>query len=458
VAWANKAQYDMLGYAMGSLQGKNTRIFYASGEEFERVGRELYPPIEAGGVGRAETRFVTADGREIHCQLQASPLHPADVSRGVIVASVDITDRKLAEEALRQSEVRYRTLVEQIPAVTYTAALDDASTTLYVSPQVEMLIGYSQAEYAADPDLWRKRLHPADLGRVLEEVQRSHEHGAALRTEYRMLTRNDRVVWVRDEALAVRDDSGRPLFLQGIMFDITARKVAEEKVDLYQRQLRTLASELLFTEERERRRLATDLHDSIGQALAMSKLKLDALRTTVQSGPLAADLHEICELLDQAIQQTRSLTFELSPPVLYELGLVPALESLAEQTERRYGLRIHFMGDNRPKPISEDVAVLLFRAVQELLVNVVKHAKAQKARVAVGTEGEYVRIRVEDNGIGFDASEIESHEDRARRFGLFSIKERLHHLGGNVEIVSEVGRGTQVSLAAPLQHIKNRRR
>jgi PAS domain S-box-containing protein len=458
VAWANKAKYDMLGYEVGSLQGKSARLFYASDEEFDRVGGELYPPIEAGGIGRTETRFATADGREIPCQLQASPLHPADVSRGVIVASMDITDRKLAEEALRQSEARYRTLVEQIPAVTYTAALDEASTTLYVSPQVERLIGYSQAEYAADPDLWRKRLHPADLKRVLEEVRRSHEHGGVLRAEYRMLTRNDRVVWVRDEALVVRDDSGRPLFLQGIMFDITARKVAEEKVDLYQRQLRTLASELLFTEERERRRLATDLHDSIGQALAISKLKLDALRTAVPSTSLAGDVNEICGLLDQAIQQTRSLTFELSPPVLYELGLVPALESLVEQTERRYSLRIHFMGDNRPKPISEDLAVLLFRAVQELLVNVVKHAKSQKARVAVVTEGEHVRIRVEDNGVGFDASEVDSHEDRARRFGLFSIRERLHHLGGNVEIVSNPGRGTQVSLTAPLKQDKNRRR
>ena len=159
-----------------------------------------------------------------------------------------------------------------------------------------------------------------------------------------------------------------------------------------------------------------------------------------------------------SLQQTRSLTSELIPPVLYELGLVPALESLTEQTERRYGPRSQFMGDNRPKPISDDLAELLFRAVQQLLVNVVKHAQTQEARVAVVTEGEYVRIRVEDKGIGFDASKIESQEDRARRFGLFSIRERLHHLGGSVAILSEAGRGTQVSLTAPLRQNKNRRR
>ncbi|HVO83282.1 MAG TPA: PAS domain S-box protein, partial [Syntrophobacteria bacterium] len=458
LAWANKAKYDMMGYEIGSLEGKSTRVLYPTDEEFERVRRELYAPIKGGGIGRAETLLVTADGGRIHCQLQATPLHHSDLSRGVIVAAMDITDLKLAEEALRQSEAKYRTLLEQIPAVTYTAALDEGSSTLYVSPQIEGLVGFSQAEYAADPDIWRKQIHPEDRERVLDEVHRAHQGGEALHTEYRMLTRMGELIWVRDEALIVRDDSGRPLFLQGIMFDVTAHKAAEAKVHLYQRQLRTLASELLFTEERERRRLATDLHDSIGQALAISKLKLDALRTAVLSSPLALDLEEVCGLLDGTIQQTRSLTFELSPPVLYELGLVPALESLVEQVERRYNLRIHFMEDSRPKPVSEDLAVLLFRTVQELLVNVVKHANAQKARVAVVRDGDRIRIRVEDNGIGFDPAEIDSHEDRARRFGLFSIKERLHHLGGRVEIESSPGRGTQVSLTAPLEQKKNRRR
>ena len=458
LAWANKAKYDMMGYKVGSLEGKSARVLYPTDAEFERVSRALYGPIKAGGVGRAETVLATANGSRIHCQLQASPLHHSDLSRGVIVAAMDIHDLKLAEEALRQSEAKYRTLLEQIPAVTYTAALDEASSTLYVSPQIEALIGFSQAEYAADPDIGRKQIHPEDREWVLREVRRAGDQGEALCMEYRMLTRTGELIWVRDEGLIVRDDSGRPLFLQGIMFDITARKVAEDKVNLYQRQLRTLASELLFTEERERRRLATDLHDSIGQALAISKLKLDALKTALRSSPLALELEEISGLLDGTIQQTRSLTFELSPPVLYELGLVPALESLVEQVERRYNLRIRFMEDSRPKPVSEDLAVLLFRTVQELLINVVNHAKAQKARVAVVRDGDQIRIRVEDNGSGFDPAEVDSHDDRARRFGLFSIQERLHHLGGHVEIESSPGRGTQVSLSAPLERKKKRRR
>jgi PAS domain S-box-containing protein len=140
----------------------------------------------------------------------------------------DVTERKKAEEELFEAEARYRTLVEQIPAVTYIAALDRASTTKYVSPQIETLIGFSAEEYGRDPDIWRKRLHPEDRERVMAELERTHKHGEPFTCEYRMLARDGREVWFRDEAAVVEDSRNRPLFLQGVIFDITERKQAEE--------------------------------------------------------------------------------------------------------------------------------------------------------------------------------------------------------------------------------------
>jgi PAS domain S-box-containing protein len=140
----------------------------------------------------------------------------------------DITERVQAEEALQESEVRYRTLVEQIPAITYTAALDEAGTTLYISPQVQTYLGYSQQDYEIDPDAWRKALYPEDYARVMEQVAQSQAEGGPFVSEYRMIARDGRVVWFRDEGVVVRDDAGCPLFLQGVMFDITERKEAEE--------------------------------------------------------------------------------------------------------------------------------------------------------------------------------------------------------------------------------------
>ena len=142
------------------------------------------------------------------------------------------------------------------------------------------------------------------------------------------------------------------------------------------------------------------------------------------------------------------LIFELSPPVLYQLGLEAGVESLAEQMERDHGLRIEVEDDSQSKPLTEEVQVLLFRAVQELLMNIVKHAQARKATVSMGREDDTIRVMVSDDGLGFEISEINSNS--AARFGLFSIRERLNHVGGGLEIASTPDRGTKVSLVAPL--------
>jgi PAS domain S-box-containing protein len=137
-------------------------------------------------------------------------------------------EHELSRRALQESEARYRTLVEGLPAITYIAALDAASTTLYVSPQVESIIGLTPEQYREDPDIWRKHLHPDDHDRVMKEVAASHESGRPLDVEYRMTTADGRTVWVHDKAQIVRDPVGRPLVLQGAMFDITRRKEDEE--------------------------------------------------------------------------------------------------------------------------------------------------------------------------------------------------------------------------------------
>src|SRR5437867_6233816 len=136
-----------------------------------------------------------------------------------------------------QAEVRYRALVERIPAITYIAALDDLSTILYVSPQAKTILGYSPEEWTANPQLWSDRLHPDDCERVMAELQRSHAGGEPFRCEYRMLSRDGRAVWFRDEAAVVQDDDGQPLFIQGIMLDITERKQVEEENAHTQTQL-----------------------------------------------------------------------------------------------------------------------------------------------------------------------------------------------------------------------------
>ena len=137
------------------------------------------------------------------------------------------TQLQREQAALRQSELRYRTLVEQIPAITYTASLDDAGDLLYVSPQVEQIMGYAPSEYASEPQLWRAQIHPDDSSRVLEALRQCRENGSALRMEYRVLHREGRVLWVRNDAVVVRGADRQPLFLQGVLVDLTERKQSE---------------------------------------------------------------------------------------------------------------------------------------------------------------------------------------------------------------------------------------
>jgi len=233
---------------------------------------------------------------------------------------------------------------------------------------------------------------------------------------------------------------------------IDERKLAEEKLLIYQEKLRSLSSELFLAEERERRRIATGLHDRIGQNLVFSKIKLDSIQKTLLSSSQPGVLEEICELIEQMIRETRSLTFELSSPVLYELGLEPAIEWLTEQNQEKNGITTEFYDDGQHKPLDDSVRVLLFQATRELLFNIAKHSRARSSKVSIQKEGGNIRVQVEDDGVGFDAQGTNAEESKISGFGLFSIRERLSYIGGRLEINTVPGQGTRVDLFTPLQY------
>jgi signal transduction histidine kinase len=217
----------------------------------------------------------------------------------------------------------------------------------------------------------------------------------------------------------------------------------EELHDAHER-LRLHASETSLAMDRERRKLAGDLHDGIGQLLALTNIKLGLLRKTAEDKMLDPRFEEIESLVVEAREQSRAMTLELCPPVLYELGLTEAIRWLANDFERRYGLRVALQVDGSSFPLGETTRISLFRSLNELLVNVGKHAKTNKALVRVSHWDGSIMITVEDNGIGFDPS------SRATGYGLFSVRERLHHLGGIAKIESIRGIGTTAALIAPI--------
>jgi signal transduction histidine kinase len=230
--------------------------------------------------------------------------------------------------------------------------------------------------------------------------------------------------------------------------DIVALKEAQSQLATHQENLRSLASQLTLAEEHERRRLALVLHDRIGQRLAVAKLKIETL-TSLLPAEHHERLDDLSALIKGIVTETRSLTFEISPPILYELGLGQAVIWLSESLNRQYGLRVEVFLDDEIRGLSEGVRVILFRAIQELLTNTVKHARASRAAVRLSNVGGEVSVIVEDDGIGIDPGCCARYPSAASGFGLFSIRERMGHLGGRMEVESEPGSGTRIRLSVP---------
>ncbi len=231
--------------------------------------------------------------------------------------------------------------------------------------------------------------------------------------------------------------------------EIVEHQQVDQRLSRYREELRELAAQLTRTEERERREIAQELHDHIGQSLALAKIRLGVLREAARACGFDDKLREVQELVGQTIADTRSLIFEISPPVLHEFGLGPALEWLAERMQRQLQLALVVEVDTGGWEPDDELRGALFRSARELLANVARHAHARHVRVVLRRVESILELRVEDDGVGFDAARTEALAVRDGGFGLFSIRERLEGLGGAMTVDSRPGDGTRVTLSVP---------
>lgn len=416
-----------------------------------------YPRVKIIAVSTLADRRVALNmlkaGASAYLLKDCGPEELAQAIREVmakkIYLSPAVSDIVLKDyvEVLRESEAKFRTVFES--ATIGIALMDMEGRLLETSPALQEMLGYHRDEF--HNMVFFKFAHPDDAAQSLKLFR---QLAGGKRNSYQMdnryLHKDGRLVWGRLTVSVVQYPVGRSPFALAMVEDINERKQAEEEIRAYQERLRSLASEISLIEEQERRTLATDLHDHIGQVLALAQIKLGELRETAANTPSAGTVDEVRQLIEQTIKATRSLTFELSPPILYELGLEAAVEWFGEHLQDQYNLLVEVTKDRQPKPMGNETQVLLFKTVRELMINAAKHAQARLLRITIARKGENLLIQVADDGVGFDPTRIERQSGRSRSFGLFSVRERLRRIGGHLQVQSQIGRGTTVALQAPI--------
>jgi len=521
------------------------------------------------------------------------------------------------------SETNFHSFIKYTPAITYTAKADEIRSILYISPQVEKLLGFSGQEFITKPDTWYRLIHPGDRGRVMDAVSDLRAGIEKVVTEYRIFTRDGKLLHFHDQAVAIPGDRENPPCLQGIMLDITgfvnilnditdrrqmekelliyhnhldkrvneltaelvkANKNLQREIDRhgvtesllqaerdklksildamddgvcmvssnydveyanpvierefgpvkgrkcyeyfhgvgeiclecnsrdvfagksvrweyhsssgktfdlydapirnsdgsiskleffhdvtdrkkdevmlldYQKKLRSMAAELSMVEERERRHIAMDIHDYISQSLAAVKIKLETIKHSPLSPDTLEGFNRIGGFIDEAIGYTQSLITDLSISTLQGIDFSEALEWLCNQFQERHGIRISFEKSGEINLIGEETRVILIKSVRELLNNAVKHSKAKNVKISYQSRNSKIHVTVEDDGIGFKVDHKKLRLGKNGGFGLFSIRESLNHLGGNMTVRSGSSKGTVITLKAPLKILRRGRK
>ena len=454
--------FTMLGYQANDMP-----------HEFDTFVSLLHPDDRASVIGiietaasgkhrrfEAEFRMRRNDGSYCWILSKGRLLETGNMYHWIGIHS-DLTERKKSQEALHESEQRFSRLVAQSPVSIQVHDLEGklvlhnpAFAGLYGLNQHALEGLYDKYNVREDEQARRLGVIPFIEKVYLGEdvVFPPYEYNAI--DTLKTLNVDDpvsRICWVQTIGFPIKDENGLVTSAVFMSEDITVRQQADQEILDYQHRLKKLAYELSRTEEKERRSIAADLHDQVGQSLAVMRMQLAAAIGKTSDPAMIKSLEDVSDSLRQAIQETRSIMYDISSPMISELGLSAAIsEWLDVHIGEKHGLRTRFYDDGEDKPLNVDTRSILFRNVRELLVNVVKHAKATQVSIAITRTGSNIKIIVEDNGQGLNKQMIKEQHKQSWGYGLFSIEERMRDLGGSLAVENLPGNGVRAVVIAPL--------
>jgi PAS domain S-box-containing protein len=440
-SFVNRGYEEVFGRSAADTVGRDD--FEVHDAAFARDLRAEDETIQRTGVPVQKVHEVPyADGRPGHWVVMKFPLADATGGPGVAGIAVDITERNRLEQALRESDQRFRSFMEHAPA---RAWIKDARLRYkYVNSAFARDHGRAEKDFIGRDDF---ELFPPDIAGYFREHDEAILRGKATTPELRQFPRENGTEHWLAAKFPIADGAGGT-GVAGIAFDVTDRVEAEDKVQRYAQDVRDLVGRLVQAQETERRRVAGELHDLIGQNLTALGIDLQALKQRMQAAGdeiAAPRLDAMASLLDGTIDAIRGVMTELRPAALEEFGLVPALRWYASQFGRRTGMKVRTRVQGREVRLPKDAELAVFRIVQEALTNAAKHSGGTSVDIAI-RHGKTLRLTVHDDGCGF----AEAAEPRRTRgtFGLTTMRERAESFGGTLSVESP-GQGTRVVVDMP---------
>ena len=462
-SWNNGAE-GMYGYMASEMLDRSLSVLLLP-EARQSASWLLDLLWKKEGEPKLESLRMKKDGVVFSVSFTISPILDVDgVLIGHSLIERDISEQQRVGAALEASEGRLQAIWENSPTVKFVKGLDGKYQL--INKRFETIFQLSREEIIGKTD---RELLQADFASQIAINDQQVLHSRTPREFEEQVQLSDGIHTYLSVKFPLYDAGGTPYAICGIANDITARKQAEQALQelndsleqrvadrtrdllVYQENLRGMASELVVTEQRERRRLATELHDYLAQLLVVCRMKLTQATNEWSMPALKTNLEEIDKILSDSLSYTRTLIAELSPSILYELGLVPALIWLSQQMER-HGLHVQVNPEDQGVQLPEDQAIFVFQAVRELLFNIIKHSGVGHAIISLrGLTDQQLEILVQDAGHGFRPSLGSTDFTNPGRFGLFSIRERAKAMGGRFHIESAPGEGTLAKLVVPLQ-------
>ncbi len=444
----NEAFKKASGYSDKEIASMPAPASYYSPADLERAAIFIEKVFKEG-VGTIELELICKDGSRIPTEYRVSVVNDQlGKPKYIISIGRDITERRQAEKALRESEQKFRTIADQ--SLMGISILQD-NRIKYINQRMSDLLEYSVEEYMSFNfiDFAKRSIHPDDFSFAMEQAQKkqSGEPDVVTQYEYRLITKSGKVKWVEQYSKTI-EYLGKPADFITLV-DISNRKKAEEETKQYRHKLRELANQHILMEEQQKRKISNVLHDNLGQYLTAAQLFLAPMIKEQADDEEKEKLNQIYQLIGKANDDAHSIIEEISPSALYEQEFGSAIEWLTTRYIEKYDMSISLHCDVQDVQLEFEKKVTIFKAVQELLLNVLKHAETKEARVTIQRKDNFLITEVSDDGAGFSVSQEDSRQIARKGMGLFNISERIGSLGGELSIDSEPGRGTRIIIKLP---------